>query len=303
MLSLSRMLKIGAITATSWLGTQLLADTTPARPGPPEPQPAHAEPAPKVENSILHEQPDRAAAQNRVDAWEKLLSESKFATLACRLKRVRTERDTSKQDSQPEIKQETVLRAQAVMKRDANWLIVWEGEEVQHGDQDRPALKLECVNGQVREDMWYPAFEQYRTKRYPAPTPFGANDTKYEHGCMIGGLLSTWLGIYKGARTQINRMREAEVLPDPVELSETSCRVFRYTFPSPPDEQPHTMTYFLGPDGRLMRWETVVTGHQGNLQIQVTATEDFDFKFFDEVPPEAEPPSTPSAPDPSSTQK
>jgi hypothetical protein len=234
-----------------------------------------------------------ADATRLIDAWEKLLTESKFATVKARVRRTQTKLDLSKEDSAPVTTQDIVLRAEAVMKRDANWLLVW--DDTKH---DQPVLKIQCVEHKVREDLWEPATKQYRVQKYHAPTAFGANDTQYENACMIANFLSTSLGVGFCEEIDLERMREGQALPELVEIDGKPCRMFRYVIPHNDEEFSSIREYWLDPEGRLVRWRGVQTTTKPNKRVEIAITQEYDWEFSAEVPAQAEaPPAAQTAPE------
>lgn len=171
------------------------------------------------------------------------------------------------------------------MKPNANWLLVWEGHQVSKNDQ--PVLKIQYENGRIREDIWYPAASQYRTKRYAAPTKFGANDTEYQHACMIGALLQTWIGRSGQIEVFLENFQTAQLLPDLSEVRGEACNVFRLTRPATEDAASGTRyervdLYFINNAGHLVMWETTVTNISPALRTTISQIQEYEFVFSSE---------------------
>lgn len=192
------------------------------------------------------------------------------------------------------------LHVEVVMGSESIFMQVWERDEAGAYDRELPIVTLAFHDGRVRERIWYPVMDQYRTAVYDSMTPWGPEILKTafdkSKGCMFGASLSTWVGDSYMNQTFTATLLASELAERRVELDERTRYRFRRftteTATTDSDGDPltvhRTQDFYFDDDGVLTHWtDAAFAERPGSEQSSIVVQHSkFEIDFLDDLPDE-----------------
>jgi hypothetical protein len=152
---------------------------------------------------ILEEEKHKGGAlppevEARAQKWRDRLASAKVMKITCELDQTWRYLDEVDERGVPRVYARERYQAHAWMTPETEWLVMYLVSDGPDGkpvpDIERPVLQQLWANGTVWERVWQPQYSAYRTSKYTAPEPSGANTSALDSkGCIYGTVLGSWL--------------------------------------------------------------------------------------------------------------